>query len=138
MKIKDILLYGADARSKLISGIEKLADSVSITMGPQGRNVIYSDIEHNPVVTKDGVSVANSIHLIDPVEDMGVKLVRQAASKTVSDAGDGTTTSIVLAREIIRNVQWDRLNNVANYKRGMFLALEKVEIVDEKYTLSWV
>ena len=90
--------YGTDARKKMLAGINKLADAVSITLGPRGRNVCIEKAFGSPLVTKDGVSVAKEINLHDPWEDMGARLVKEVASKTSDDAGDGTTTATVLAR----------------------------------------
>ena len=89
--------FGADARKKLVKGIDTLADAVVATLGPNGRNVVY--IDNGMVVsTKDGVSVAKQISdLEDPIEDLGAKLVKQAAIKTADHAGDGTTTSTLSA-----------------------------------------
>ena len=90
--------YGTKARSKLLSGVNQLAKTVAITLGPRGRNVALAKAFGNPVVTKDGVSVAKEIELSDPWENMGALLVREVASKTSDDAGDGTTTATVLAQ----------------------------------------
>jgi chaperonin GroEL len=94
--------YGIDARKSLLAGVEKLADAVAVTLGPRGRNVCLEKAFGSPVITKDGVSVAKEIELPDPWENMGARLVREAASKTSDDAGDGTTTATVLARYLIR------------------------------------
>ena len=90
------------ARSKLMRGVDKLADAVAITMGPTGRNVIINKSFGGPTVTKDGVTVSKEIELEDPFENMGAKLVHEVADKTSSLAGDGTTTATVLARAILR------------------------------------
>lgn len=90
--------FGSDARKKLLAGINKLADAVAVTLGPQGRNVGLEKPFGAPLITKDGVSVAKEIELSDPWENMGARLVREAASKTSDDVGDGTTTATVLAR----------------------------------------
>ena len=94
--------FGTDARKAMLAGVTKLADAVAVTLGPKGRNVMLEKNFGNPTVTKDGVSVAKEIELADPWENMGARLVREAASKTSEDAGDGTTTSTVLARFIFR------------------------------------
>jgi len=93
--------YDADARSKLKAGVDKLANAVRVTLGPSGRNVAIQKSYGAPHVTKDGVTIAKEIELADPIENMGAKLVMEAASKTVDTAGDGTTTSVVLAQAII-------------------------------------
>lgn len=90
--------HGSDIRKALISGVNQLADAVVVTLGPRGRNVCLEKPWGGPLITKDGVSVAKEIELADPWENMGARLVREAASKTSDDAGDGTTTATVLAR----------------------------------------
>jgi chaperonin GroEL len=97
---KDIVLSDV-ARTKLMSGISKLASAVKVTLGPKGRNVIIQQ-SINPMITKDGVTVARAVTLKDPIENMGNMLVRQAAAKTAVQAGDGTTTATILAEEIIK------------------------------------
>ena len=103
-----IILFDFDAREKLKAGVDKLANAVKVTLGPRGRNVILDKKFGAPTVTKDGVSVAKEIELKDPIEDLGARMVREVASKTADVAGDGTTTSVVLAqamfREGIKNV----------------------------------
>jgi len=96
------LSFGKEGQSKIIKGIDKLADAVSSTLGASGRCVIYEDATGKPVITKDGVTVANSVVLLDPVENIGATLIKEAAQKTVKEAGDGTTTSTVLARAILK------------------------------------
>ena len=96
------LMFDDTARSKLLRGVDKLADAVAVTMGPTGRNVIINKSFGGPTVTKDGVSVSKEIELEDPFENMGAKLVHEVADKTSSQAGDGTTTATVLARAILR------------------------------------
>jgi len=95
-------MFDDTARSKLLSGVDKLADAVAITMGPTGRNVIINKSFGGPSVTKDGVTVSKEVELEDPFENMGAKLVHEVADKTSSLAGDGTTTATVLARAILR------------------------------------
>lgn len=94
--------YGTDARKRLLSGVEQLAKTVAVTLGPRGRNVALQKTFGDPLVTKDGVSVAKEIDLEDPWEHMGALLVREVASKTSDDAGDGTTTATVLAHEMFK------------------------------------
>jgi chaperonin GroEL len=93
--------YGQDARQAMLRGINKLADAVVVTMGPRGRNVCMEKAFGAPTITKDGVSVAKEIELEDPVEELGCRLIREAASKTSDDAGDGTTTSTLLTRYLV-------------------------------------
>jgi chaperonin GroEL len=93
--------YGTDVRKRMLAGVNKLADAVAVTLGPRGRNVCLEKSFGSPLVTKDGVSVAKEINLPDPWEDMGAKLVKEVASKTSDEAGDGTTTATVLARHLL-------------------------------------
>ena len=120
------LLYEDSARSRILRGVEKLADAVAVTMGPTGRNVILSKSFGGPSVTKDGVTVSKEIELEDKFENMGAKLVNQVASKTSDVAGDGTTTAIVLARAIykegLRNVTAG--SNPASIRHGVDRAVD--------------
>ena len=95
------VLFGDDARSKMVRGINVLADAVKVTLGPKGRNVVLERAFGGPTVTKDGVSVAKEIELKDKFENMGASMVREVASKTSDNAGDGTTTDTVLAQAIV-------------------------------------
>ncbi|MCC6759178.1 MAG: chaperonin GroEL [Candidatus Omnitrophica bacterium] len=122
------LLFGDEARRKILAGVEKLARAVKVTLGPKGRNVVLDKKFGSPTVTKDGVSVAKEIELEDSYENMGAQMVKEVAEKTSDLAGDGTTTATVLAEAIYR----EGLKNVtagANpmaLKRGIDLAVEKV------------
>ena len=98
---KDIR-FGVDARTRLLRGVDLLADSVKVTLGPKGRNVLIDKSYGAPRITKDGVSVARELEFSDKAEDMGARLVREVATKTNDLAGDGTTTAIVLAQSIAR------------------------------------
>src|SRR5271166_1270520 len=91
------LLYTDEARKKLLTGAEKLAKTVGLTLGPTGRNVILDKSFGGPTVTKDGVTVSKEIELADPFENMGAKLINAVAQKTSDIAGDGTTTATILA-----------------------------------------
>ena len=120
--------FGAEARKKIVKGIDTLADAVVATLGPNGRNVVY--VENGMVVsTKDGVSVAKQIsELEDPIENLGAQLVKQAAIKTADHAGDGTTTSTLLARELVKG-GLSKLNEGANaveIKRGIDAGVKEV------------
>ena len=98
------LRFGEDGRQKLISGITKLSNAVKSTLGPQGNTVLIESQEHigGITVTKDGVTVAKSINLIDPVENLAVRMMKEAADKTATTAGDGTTTAIVLTEAMVK------------------------------------
>jgi chaperonin GroEL len=99
------LHFGADAQSKLISGITKMSNAVKSTLGPMGNTVLIESPQHTHgiTVTKDGVTVAKSINLLDPVENLAVQMMREAADKTASSAGDGTTTAIVLTEALVKH-----------------------------------
>ncbi len=122
------LLFGDEARRKVLAGVEKLSRAVKVTLGPKGRNVVLDKKFGSPTVTKDGVSVAKEIELEDPYENMGAQMVKEVAEKTSDNAGDGTTTATILAEAIYR----EGLKNVtagANpmaLKRGIDAAVEKV------------
>ena len=96
-----VINYGDEARKNLAAGIEQLANAVVTTLGPNGRNVVIQSEHGVPQSTKDGVTVAKAIELEDPVQNMGAQMLKQAAIKTAEQAGDGTTTSTLLAREIV-------------------------------------
>src|SRR5512139_3971959 len=96
-----IITFDVDARANLKKGVDILADSVKVTLGPKGRNVVIEKKWGSPTVTKDGVTVAKEIELEDAIQNMGAQMVREVASKTSDLAGDGTTTATVLAQAII-------------------------------------
>src|ERR1039458_3981155 len=128
MTAKD-LTFSIEARDKLMRGINKAADSVGATLGPLGRCVLIQNVFGGiPKVTKDGVTVAKSIELKDPIENMGVQLIREVASKAVDRAGDGTTTATVLARALaVEGVKAVAAGmNPMDLKRGMELAVDLV------------
>ncbi len=122
------LVYSDDARSAMLRGVNVLADTVKVTLGPKGRNVVLSRKYGSPLVTKDGVTVAKDIELKDRYENMGAQMVKEVASKTGDIAGDGTTTATILAQAIFR----EGIKNVAaganpmDLKRGIDLAVEVV------------
>ena len=122
------IFFSDDARQKLYSGVKQLADAVKVTMGPRGRNVLLQKSFGSPAITKDGVSVAREIELSDIVENMGAQLVKEVASKTNDEAGDGTTTATILAHSIfkegLRNVTAGA--NPVQLKRGMDKACENI------------
>ena len=124
--VKD-LNFGNDARSKVLAGVDKLAAAVKSTLGASGMCVIYEDALGSPVITKDGVTVAESVVLLDPVENIGAKLVKQASAKTVAEAGDGTTTSIVLTEALLKNINEElSSSSIREIKDGVYTGLEKV------------
>ncbi|HPT85254.1 MAG TPA: chaperonin GroEL [Bacillota bacterium] len=96
------ITYGIDARNALLAGIDKLADTVKITLGPKGRNVVLDKKYGTPMIVNDGVTIAKEIELDDPIENMGAQLIKEVATKTNDVAGDGTTTATVLAQKLIR------------------------------------
>ncbi|QCR22146.1 chaperonin GroEL [Pontibacter sp. SGAir0037] len=122
------ITFDADARTKIKSGVDKLANAVKVTLGPKGRNVIIDKKFGAPTITKDGVSVAKEIELKDAIENMGAQLVKEVASKTADQAGDGTTTATVLAQAIysagIKNVAAGA--NPMDLKRGIDKAVTAV------------
>jgi chaperonin GroEL len=123
-----IIELGVEAREKLVTGIDTLADAVVSTLGPNGRNVVISKPNEPIKSTKDGVTVAKNIDLKDPIKESGVQLVKQAAIQTADSAGDGTTTSTLLAREIIKKglSSINRGVNSVEVKRGIDYATKKV------------
>ena len=137
------ITFSSDARVKLANGVDKLADAVTATLGPAGRNVIIEQDMGNPTSTKDGVTVAKSIEWKDKVENLGAQIVKQASIKTADQAGDGTTTSTLLAQSILKE-GLDRIqagSNAVDIKRGIdeavehitgFLNIESKEITDEE------
>ncbi|WP_347159273.1 chaperonin GroEL [Pontibacter chitinilyticus] len=122
------ITFDTDARTKIKAGVDKLANAVKVTLGPKGRNVIIDKKFGAPMITKDGVSVAKEIDLNDPIENMGAQLVKEVASKTADQAGDGTTTATVLAQAIytagIKNVAAGA--NPMDLKRGIDKAVQAV------------
>src|ERR1700754_2860072 len=123
------LRFGADARTLLMNGVDKLAEAVKSTLGPKGRNVILEKITGSPVVTNDGVTIAREIHLSNQFENMGAQLVKEAAIKTNDVVGDGTTTATVLAQAIIREGMRaiDGGANPVLVKRGIDLAVGQLD-----------
>lgn len=124
------IIFSDEARNKLYEGVKKLNDAVKVTMGPRGRNVLIQKSFGAPTITKDGVSVAKEVELKDSLENMGASLVREVASKTADQAGDGTTTATVLAHAIfkegLRNITAGA--NPIEVKRGMDKACEAIVV----------
>ena len=123
--VKD-LNFGEAAKDRIIAGVEKLASAVKSTLGASGKCVIYEDARGNPVITKDGVTVAESVVLFDPVENMGATLIKEAAKNTVKEAGDGTTTATVLAESLLKEVLNTDQSNIRDIKDGIKSGLSKV------------
>src|SRR6266571_2113507 len=120
--------FSTDARDRMLRGIETLTNAVRVTLGPKGRNVVISKSWGAPRITKDGVTVAKEIELGDKFENMGAQMVREVASRTSDEAGDGTTTATVLAQVIVK----EGLKSVAagmnpmDLKRGIEKAVQVV------------
>src|SRR5271170_2869696 len=123
-----ILEFDEDARRHLERGVDKLADTVKVTLGPRGRNVVIDKKWGAPTITNDGVTVAKEVELADPYENLGAQLAKEVATKTNEVAGDGTTTATVLAQAMVR----EGLRNVAagaqplGLKRGIDAAVEAI------------
>ena len=144
------LSFGSDAKNNVFAGITKLTQAVSSTLGASGKCVMLEDGTGQPIITKDGVTVAEAITLLDPVENMGATLLKQAAKKTVSEAGDGTTTATVLAhsilneayrvitkenaREVKESIQ-SATNKVVDYLNSIVIPVED-EMIDQVATIS--
>ncbi|MEO8840526.1 MAG: TCP-1/cpn60 chaperonin family protein, partial [Kofleriaceae bacterium] len=135
MAAKDII-FDEKARSRVMAGVDTLANAVKVTLGPRGRNVVIEKSWGAPTVTKDGVTVAKEIELENKFENMGAQMVKEVASKTSDVAGDGTTTATVLAQAIFR--EGSKLvaagNNPMEIKRGIEKAV--IAVVDELKKLS--
>jgi len=126
--VKD-LSFGKDASDKIMAGVEKLASAVKSTLGASGKCVIYEDALGRPVITKDGVTVAQSVVLLDPVENLGATLIKEAANNTVKEAGDGTTTATVLAHALLTNVlKHNNEEEIRSIKNGLESGAEKVMV----------
>ena len=128
MAAKDVK-FSEEARAKLLEGVNTLADAVKVTLGPKGRNVILDKSFGAPAVTKDGVSVAKEIDLEDKFENMGAQMVKEVASKTNDEAGDGTTTATILAQSIVKEgCKYVTAGmNPMDVKRGIDAAVEQVK-----------
>ncbi|MEO8442153.1 MAG: TCP-1/cpn60 chaperonin family protein, partial [Betaproteobacteria bacterium] len=127
MASKDVKFHDA-ARTKIVAGVNILADAVKVTLGPKGRNVVLDRSYGAPTITKDGVSVAKEIELKDKFENMGAQMVKEVASKTSDIAGDGTTTATVLAQAIVKEgMKFVAAGmNPMDLKRGIDKAVESV------------
>ena len=135
--VKD-LNFGDNAKNKVIEGVDKLAKAVKSTLGASGKCVIYEDALGKPVITKDGVTVAESVVLFDPVENIGATLIKESARNTVREAGDGTTTAIVLAESLIKTVNKEKYKDtsIRDIKNGITSGLDKVNKYLEKIAVQ--
>ena len=121
------LSFGSDAKNNVFAGITKLTQAVSSTLGASGKCVILEDTIGKPIITKDGVTVAESVILRDPVENMGATLLKEAARKTVKEAGDGTTTATVLAHSILEEAyKLEGQLTSREIKKGILSTTQKV------------
>ncbi len=132
--VKDVS-FGNNANKKVIAGVEKLSKAVKSTLGASGKCVIYEDARGLPVITKDGVTVAESVVLFDPVENMGATLIKEAARNTVKEAGDGTTTATVLAESLLKEVNTCDINT-REIKDGIKSGLKKVNDYLDKISVK--
>jgi len=132
--VKDVN-FGNNAKNKIVAGVEKLAKAVKSTLGASGKCVIYEDARGLPVITKDGVTVAESVVLFDPVENMGATLIKEAARNTVREAGDGTTTATVLAESLLKEVSKSEANT-REIKDGIKSGLKKVNDYLDKISVK--
>ena len=127
VKLVKELAFGDLAQGQLLTGVNKLTNAVSSTLGASGKCVILEDSNGEPIITKDGVTVANSITLRRPIENIGATLIKQAAQRTVQEAGDGTTTATVLAQAILDEaIKHDQIDYLRNIKIGINDGVEKV------------
>ena len=134
--VKD-LNFGDEAKTKVMRGVEKLARAVASTLGASGKCVIYEDARGNPVITKDGVTVAESVVLYDPVENLGATLIKEAASKTVNEAGEGTTIATVLASALLGHI-YNKMDDasIRDIKLGLDSGLDKILEYLESITIE--
>ena len=127
LKLVKDLAFGETARSQVLTGVNKLTNAVSSTLGASGKCVILEDENGKPIITKDGVTVANSITLREPLENIGATLIKEAAQRTVKDAGDGTTTATVLAQAILEEFEkHDQLDDLRSIKDGITIGVDNV------------
>ena len=133
LKLVKNLAFGDVARSQILTGVEKLTNAVGSTLGASGKCVILEDGHGNPIITKDGVTVANAVTLQDSLENIGATLIKQAAQRTVKDAGDGTTTATVLAKAILDEAdKHSELDTLRDLKEGIDSGVKKVLAYLEK------
>ena len=132
--VKD-LNFGDSAKNRISAGVDKLAKAVKSTLGASGKCVIYEDARGNPVITKDGVTVAESVVLFDPVENIGATLIKEASRNTVKEAGDGTTTAIVLAESLLKHSSGSE-KNIRQIKLGIESGLKKINTYLDKKSIK--
>ena len=132
--VKD-LNFGDSAKNRISAGVDKLAKAVKSTLGASGKCVIYEDARGNPVITKDGVTVAESVVLFDPVENIGATLIKEASRNTVKEAGDGTTTAIVLAESLLKHSS-ESEKNIRQIKLGIESGLKKINTYLDKKSIK--
>ncbi len=134
VKLVKQLAFGETAKGQILAGVDKLTNAVGSTLGASGKCVILEDHNGKPQVTKDGVTVANSVTLMNPLENIGATLIKQAAQRTVKDAGDGTTTATILAHAILSEYEkHSELDTLRNIKVGITSAVDKVvKYLDKK------
>ena len=132
--VKD-LSFGDSGKNRIYAGVNKLAEAVKSTLGASGKCVIYEDARGKPVITKDGVTVAESVVLFDPVENIGATLIKEASRNTVKEAGDGTTTAIVLAQSLLKQ-STSATDNIRNVKLGIHSGLDKINAYLDKKSID--
>ena len=132
--VKD-LSFGDSGKNRIYAGVNKLAEAVKSTLGASGKCVIYEDARGKPVITKDGVTVAESVVLFDPVENIGATLIKEASRNTVKEAGDGTTTAIVLAQSLLKH-STSATDNIRNIKLGIHSGLDKINAYLDKKSID--
>ena len=127
IKLVKELAFGDYAKSQILAGVEKLTNAVASTLGASGKCVILEDHTGRPIITKDGVTVANAVNLRNPIENIGATLIKQAAQRTVKDAGDGTSTATILAKSILDEIEkHNMLDDTRSLKEGINTGVEKV------------
>ena len=131
--VKD-LSFGDSGKNRIYTGVNKLAEAVKSTLGASGKCVIYEDARGKPVITKDGVTVAESVVLFDSVENIGATLIKEASRNTVKEAGDGTTTAIVLAQSLLKESTCST-DNVRQVKLGIESGLKKINTYLDKKSI---
>ena len=132
--VKD-LNFGDSGKNRIYAGVNKLAEAVKSTLGASGKCVIYEDARGKPVITKDGVTVAESVVLFDPVENIGATLIKEASRNTVKEAGDGTTTAIVLAQSLLKESTCSS-DNIRQVKLGIDSGLKKINTYLDKKSID--